>query len=46
MPTCVCVGEHRLTQPDGRLLKSHTTVNKTNVFIHTAQPSQHNGEAR
>jgi hypothetical protein len=35
-----------LIQPDGRLLKPHTIVNKTNVFIHTAQSSQRNGDAR
>jgi len=46
-PTCVCMGQtNLLTQPDGCLLKSHTNVNQTNAFIHTAQPSQRNGEAR
>jgi hypothetical protein len=26
-------------QPDGRLLNSYNIINKTNVFIHTAQSS-------
>ena len=48
-PTCALKNlsdTYNLTQPDARLLKSYTTVNKTDVFIHTAQSAHSNGDTK